>query len=477
MKKILKKTAIIGGSSIINIITGMIKNKLLSIIVGPSGVGTIGLLMNLQATFTVIASMGMGQSVIKEISSALNRNDNNELKFIFKSLIFTSLITSTIISLLFFFFKDQISLTILNNKLKSGTIGLIAIGIIAATISGAQIAFLTGLNKINYLAKINIYKSIVGLFIAIFSIILIPQKAIIIIVISLPLIDILTSISFIRKIKLPSTNFNLLQSLVFCKKLLQTGFPFMAATLLTSSTQMLVRVLITINLGIEATGYFQASWSISMLYLMFILNSMATDYYPRLTSIIEDSEKCVKLINQQTQIALMLSGPIIALMIIFSPFVIKSLYSENFTNSIAILRWQLLGDFFKVAVWPLGFVLAAKGKSMLFFYTELFWVIIYISTLWLGLPIFGINASGQAFLVAYIFYFILIWIIVYRLIQFEWDKITIKYLLTVGFSITTIMILQKTNENYSFLISITIALALSISSINTIVKEFKINKQ
>ena len=51
--------------------------------------------------------------------------------------------------------------------------------------------------------------------------------------------------------------------------------------------------------------------------------------------------------------------------------VIELFYSAKFGPAVEILRWICLGMMLRVASWPLGYVLIAKGEGMLFFWTEL----------------------------------------------------------------------------------------------------------
>ena len=98
-----------------------------------------------------------------------------------------------------------------------------------------------------------------------------------------------------------------------------------------------------------------------MTYIGFVLGAMATDYYPRLTAVINDHAQASKLVNEQTEMALLLAGPVLLAMITFAPWVIHLLYAASFTPAAEVLRWQVLGDILKVASWPMGFVLAGAG--------------------------------------------------------------------------------------------------------------------
>ena len=50
-------------------------------------------------------------------------------------------------------------------------------------------------------------------------------------------------------------------------------------------------------------------------------------------------------------------------MITLAPWVIHLLYAESFSPAAEILRWQVLGDIFKVASAPIVFIFLATGHG------------------------------------------------------------------------------------------------------------------
>ena len=100
-----------------------------------------------------------------------------------------------------------------------------------------------------------------------------------------------------------------------------------------------------------------------MTYIGFVLGAMGTDYFPRLTEAINDQARARKLVNEQTEMALLLAGPVLLAMITLAPWVIHLLYAASFAPATEVLRWQVLGDILKVASWPMGFILLAMGAA------------------------------------------------------------------------------------------------------------------
>jgi PST family polysaccharide transporter len=86
-----------------------------------------------------------------------------------------------------------------------------------------------------------------------------------------------------------------------------------------------------------------------------------------------------------------------------------------------VLRWQLLGDVFKVLSWPLGFVILARGAGKTFVGTESFGMAIFIVGIYLGLPFFHVAAAGIAFIALYVTQLAVTWWLAARHIGFRWS--------------------------------------------------------
>ena len=83
-----------------------------------------------------------------------------------------------------------------------------------------------------------------------------------------------------------------------------------------------------------------------------------------------DKTATIHLINHQTEIALLLAGPVFLAMMALAPWVIRLLYTASFLPAVEVLRWQILSDVLKIAAWCLGFLFLALGDGKTFLWTK-----------------------------------------------------------------------------------------------------------
>ena len=180
---------------------------------------------------------------------------------------------------------------------------------------------------------------------------------------------------------------------------------------------------------------------------------MGADYYPRLAGMAHDNAEINRLVNEQTEVALLLSAPIFIAMIGLSPWVIHLLYSDSFTPAIDVLRWQILGDVLKVASWPMGFILLAKGEKGWFFWNELLANVVSIGFLWGGIHFFGLKGTGIAFFALYAYQVVVILFVSKHLTGFSWHRNSKKLLLiaTILLLITSLIAYRVNTHNAAVL--------------------------
>ena len=63
----LRATSIIGGASLVNIALGLIRMKIAAVVLGPVGVGTLGLLQNLLNAAATLSGLNLGVAGARQI--------------------------------------------------------------------------------------------------------------------------------------------------------------------------------------------------------------------------------------------------------------------------------------------------------------------------------------------------------------------------------------------------------------------------
>jgi len=428
-RQILKATSIVGGAQVITIVFRILRSKVIAVLLGPMGVGIIGLFQSTLELLYNATGFGLHFSAVRDIAEATGTNDEHRISktiLIMRRWIwFTGLLGMVIMAI----FSKPLSRYAFGDEKYARGIIVLSLALLMMAISEGQLAVLRGLRRIGRMAKANVLGVVAGFLFSVPLYWFFGLRGIVPALLLSYAVVLLITWCYSRQIRLLPISMNLKETFTGGMGMVKLGFFMVITGLVTTGTMYLVRIFVSKKAGIGDVGQFQAAWNLSALYVGIVLQSMGADYFPRLSTINQDNQKVVKLVNEQTEVALLIAGPMVVGMLCFMNLVVYLLYSSEFGAAIPILHWQLAGTLLKVICWPMAFVLLAKGKGALYITTELTWNLFYLLMLYFGWNYAGLEMTGISFLASFVFYVILLLLINRKLCNFRWSPTSIKYII------------------------------------------------
>lgn len=424
--QILKSSALIGGSSALNIGIGIVRTKAMAMLLGPAGFGLFGLYGSIIDLTQSVAGMGVNSSGVRQIAEAVGSGNQERIAKTAAVLRRTAIILGILGAALLVVFSRQISNVTFGNAEHAGAVGLLSVAVLFRLVSAGQGALIQGMRRIADLAKMSVLSAFFGALLGIPLVYFLGERGVVPSLVTVAAMMIITSWWYSRKIRIPVPTVTLAEIRQETAALLKLGFAFMASGLMTMGVAYAVRITVLRMIGIKETGLYQSAWTLGGLYVGFILQAMGADFYPRLTASIHDNAKCNRLVNEQTLVGLLLAGPGVIATLTFAPLVITLFYTARFGAAVPILRWICLGATLQVVTWPMGFITVAKGRQNLFFVSELAWTIVAVGLAWVCVRSFGLNGAGIAFFGSYVFHGLLTYPMSRYLTGFRWSSINRK---------------------------------------------------
>jgi len=460
----LRSTFIMGGSSVMNILLGIVRNKVLAILVNPSGMGLMGVYQSISNLALTVSGMGVNESGTRQVALAFKTGNVSSISHTSLLLRRIAFITGVGGMALMLILSNRISSLTFHNREHAFDIALLSLSILFGTISGAQVAIIQGARKIRYLAKINVLGPFLGTVLSLPIIYFLRIRGIASYLIIMALTNVVTSWWYSKKITIPEAKASWRKLLIDARPLMGLGIALMMGTLIIFGTSYLLRILIIGHLGLDAAGQFQASSLLSTVYVGILFKAMGADFYPRLSALsMNDKESC-NLVNEQIEAGLLLAVPGVLFTLTFAPMVLIILYSNDFLPAINILRWQILGVLLQVVTWPMGYILRAKSSGGLFITTELYSSVCYIAATWVGIKYIGLAGIGIAYFTYNVLYFVLIYRIVHRKYAFSFISKSYKALMIALIATAAAFLLAYLIPRYYLPLNIIIIIMASIYS-------------
>lgn len=417
-RQILKSTTIVGGSSVIAIGFRILASKVAALIIGPSGVGLLGLFNAATGLAGTLAGMGLANSSgVRRIAEA--GGDETAAARTILVLKRVALVFGVLGSLAFFLLRMPISILTFGSAAYSNELGLLSIVICLTVVSGMQSAFLRGMRRVGDIARVSVLGIALGTLIGLPVVYVYRQSGVAPYLLIVAGVTLLVSWRYVRRLRLPGVVVSWRETFVEARRMMGLGVAFMLSGLVTLAAMYLVKVLVARQMGLEVAGMYEASSALANVYVGFILGAMGTDFFPHLTAVSHDNNQSSQLMNAQMEIGLLAAVPGILFVFALGLLLLQALYSAEFLPAFEILRWQALGTFLRVVSWPLGYIILAKGMGNWFFWSELVTNLVYLGCVALGIKWMGMAGIGMAFFVMYVFHTLLMSALARRLSDFR----------------------------------------------------------
>lgn len=440
---VFKATAILGSVQLFNILIAVVRNKCISILLGPAGMGIMGLLTSATGTITGFTNLGITFSAIKNIASAYEKGDYTTLGkvlYVLQRCIWTTGLLGAIICLSL---CRQLSQWTFGNTDFTISFAFLSISLFLTQLTNGNLLILKGCRNINYYAKANVWGNFLSLFITVPLYFWLGIDAIVPTLILFSISTFLCAYFYRSRLRLVQIRTERGEFKEISKDILIAGIAFSAAEFFPLIASFYIRTFISNNGGLTDVGLFSAGFAILNGYVGMIFTAMSTDYIPRLSAVSDDDHQSELVINQQIEMSILLLFPLIVLFVIFGKLMTLILYSSQFYPMIEMIYWGGLGMLFKVPNWCFGCILIPKRESKAYFYFSILSALFYLVMNMLLYSVWGIKGLGISFLLSHIFDASISYWYINRKYQINYKIKTILELLGMGGVIVTVIILQS----------------------------------
>jgi enterobacterial common antigen flippase len=419
--EILKSSALIGVSQVLSILVRIVRTKMMAVLLGPAGIGLMGVLGVIEELASSIAGMGLRMSGVRQIADAAGRNDRELIVRTVTALRRVSLFLGCVGAVGLLVFCDQIATITFGNSDYAFAVALLGLAVLFRLVSNAQTAVIQGLHRISDLAKLEPLGALLGAIVGVAIVYVYGEAGIAPAAVASAGLALVVSWFFSRRVmlgpRLPATAEIRGEAL----GLLRLGMAFMSQGLMTIGSGYLIRMIVLRATGLEEAGLYQAAVALGVLYVGIVLQAQLLDFYPRLVGVATDNAACNRLINEQAHVSMLLAAPGVAGTMALAPLLVPAFYSSAFAGAVPLVNWVCMGMVLRVLAWPLGMMMLAKDTQRLFIISEFTWTSFSVVLAWALVHHAGLNGAGFAFFGAELFHILMTYLIARHLSGFRWE--------------------------------------------------------
>lgn len=441
--QILRSSSIIGGAQGIKYIIGLVHTKLVAVLLGPSGVGLVGLYVSTVSLVGTFAGLGIDSSGVREVAEAHGSGDPRRVAQVIRTLRRICWLTGLLGWGLTVALSYPLSRWIFGSPERAWALAVLGGIILLTTLTNGRSAIIQGTRKIGDLARMNVASALASTIVSLGLYAWLGERGIVPVLLITAAINLGLAWWFSRRIGTVRVAQSWAATLANSKQLVGLGVAFMYGALMAALLGLIIRALILRNAGMDANGIFQACWSLSGLFAGFVIGAMASDFYPRLTAVAGDNQQVNRLVNEQIEIGVLLALPGLLGTLTFAPLLLHLFYSPEFLAGTALLPWMAVGVFAQVISFPLGFVQRAKGRTAWIFVSQTHLNLLNLGLVVLLIPRFGLVSAAWAFALTTYVHGAVVYGIARHLSGFTWTRSTARLVLLAGTMVALGFVVQQ----------------------------------
>mgnify|MGYP003607987594 CR=1 FL=1 len=423
-KTILKATSVFGGMQLAKMGVSIVSLKFVAVFLGPIGMGIVGLLTNTINIISAVTSFGFSTTSIREIANATGKVDSEkrelETIYLVQKIALGVGVFGALIAIVF---SSQLSQLTFGSTDKYYWFLMLSVNFVFTSYTTSRIAILQGKRMLKMIAISNIISSILISISSVLIYYFLRLDGIVVVLLMSSAINWGVNWYCTRNFKTQSIHLGLPDIWKKSLPILKLGFLLSINVIFGYICTFIIKIYLNSNGATSAIlGFYEVSTVILISYVGMIFNAMSMDFYPRLTSLNDDHIQMKKLTNNQIEIALLLLTPAILFLYLVAPYMIELLYSKDFLAVNTILKVGLFAMIIKAVIWPLGFIILAKGDKKQYFIQELLGDFLNVSFTILFYNYFGLVGIGFASALNFSLYGFYVYYVVNKKYDFSFRK-------------------------------------------------------
>ncbi len=407
-------TALFGGVQVFTILVSLVRNKLVAVWLGPAGMGIMNMFNQTIDLIYSVTNLGLQNSAVRDIARTDEQADPTFFSKTVKAINRWVLATGLLGALITVALSPLLSRLIFQSGSYTLSFVILSCIVMMMGIYSGNYALLQGTRRLKYMAKANIFGALAGFVCSVPIFYFFREKGIVSAMVLTSLATLLVSFFFVRKVKLAQADQTWKESYRLGLGTMKLGVMLALSGISATLVQFIVRIFISYlggEEGMQHVGLYYAGWAINWQYFGLVFTAIEKDYFPRLVSISSDNTAARKVINQQSEIAMLIIAPMVVVMIIFLPYVISLLYTSEYLGIVDMVKFMFVGTIFRAGVWAISFLFLAKGDGKTYLFNELGIRLVTLPSYALGYYFFGLTGVGYGFLFSNAVYLVIVVIV------------------------------------------------------------------
>jgi|SRR5690606_28835013 PST family polysaccharide transporter len=404
-------TSLNAGAIVVRLFISAIIQRLLTEYVGPVGQYKIGQLRSLSILLTSITSLGTFNGIVKYIAEY--KKDEIKLQQLFSSVFIFLIVGVSISTSVLLFFSKDISNYLFSSTEYSYLIKLTAIIIPFIAVQRVFNGVINGLSEYKKYAKIDLISYLFSALLTVFFLFQYNLDGVLIAIAITPVVQVSVMLFFFYKVLREYIQFkDLTLQAPMAKALLAFTVMSFVSSILLPIVEIDIRGMLDEKLSGRDAGIWTNMTFISQNYMVFSSSIFTLYVIPKFAGIYNAGNFKKEVFSIYKTLLPLFAGGMI-LVFFFRNVIIDIIYPGQIEMA-PLFKWQLMGDFVRLASLVLAHQFLAKKLVINFIFTEIMSLALFYGFAYYFTGIYGVEGVVMAHFLRYLVYFFVVLYLVSR---------------------------------------------------------------
>lgn len=399
---ILKYLGVFGSVQGLGILVGIIRNKLVAMLLGPDGMGLISLFTSGLTLVSNSTNLGLSASGVRNISNAYETDDRGGLErqiLVLRSWTLLAALTGVSVCLVAAPFLNDFTFTWGNHTLHFMLLSPI-VGLMAVT--ACETAVLKATRRLKGLAVLSLLNVFLSLFVSVPLFYVFKASAIIPSMFVLALLQMLITVAYSHRLY-PVHIFMRREVLGEGLQMVRLGIAFALAGIMGSGADFLIRGFLNTAASLTDVGLYNAGYMMLLTCASTVFASLESDYFPRLSAVAGHRFTMNLTINRQIEVTVLFLVPILIGFVVSLPVLIPLLYSGKFLPVLGMMQIMIFEMYIRSVRLPVEYIPLARGDSKSYLFLETAYYVVLAFLVVQGFMRYGLRGAGIGMVLAGVF--------------------------------------------------------------------------
>lgn len=389
-RRVVSAITLLGSTQGLNMVCNVIRMKILSVLIGPAGVGLMGALSQASDLIGNLTQLNIRTSAVPQLASSPPERFNDLLLATRRC----SWLLGFIGTALMFFLAPLLSSFTFGSTEYAWAYRIVSIALLLKAAQGAELVAMQAAGRYKTIAASGLFTAIGGLLLALPLYYCLREDGIAPAIVGYALFAWLGALWFTRNYPKPTINLSWLKSIRLGRGFIIVGALLTVTYLANDIVNFCFLAIIRAIGGEDSLGIYQGGYTLVWRYTSVFFMAFSMEFYPRLIKVIHRPSHASLLLSHQIAVSSRMMFPCSAAIIILAPWIIRLLFSADFLPALPYVIWGMVAMSFRPASMSMSYSFLAAGRNKLYCFTEITGAIIGLTLNSIAFNLGGFNALG-----------------------------------------------------------------------------------